>query len=210
MKPKKVKLDLANLNAKDLAVVQATARNAARKNYHGKIDHAKCLNLRLKGVSLKDLSLMFHVTPEGITKVLRNYIKSSRELKAYKENKADIIADLSRRVLQTIRPDEGPVQSNLQKATTYGILYDKEFKERDKDKLKISTMSIHAEISNNIKKIDAEMVILEGPLMGGSEPAEAQSLRSCDLTDEDIVMLETEIMEDEAELGAKSEPAVQE
>ena len=199
---RKTKLDLANINARDLAEVRGSARDASRKKPHGKIDHAKALNLRLKGVSVKDLSLMFHVTPEGINKVLRKYIKSTRELKAYKENRADIIADLSHRVLETIRPDEGPVQSNLQKATTFGILFDKEQKERDKDKMKLSTVSIHTEISNNIKKIDAEMTILEGPLVQNSEPE--QGLRGCDLTDEDITLLEAEILEDENDLAEAS------
>lgn len=195
-KKKIPKLDLGNITAKDLKEVRCAARDSSRLSGDRKVDHAKCLNLRLKGVSVADLAAMFHVTPQAVKQVLSKYIKSSRELKVYKENKADLIADLSRQVLESIKPGEGPQQSNLQKATTFGILYDKEYKERDKDKMKVSMVSVHTQISNNIQKINQEIMILEGPIMASAEP-EQNGLRSTDLTDDDISMLEAEIIQEE-------------
>ena len=67
-----------------------------------------------------------------VVKVLARWGIKQSENEEYKKNRADILAGVGKRILETLTDEDIKKASLNQKVVSYGILYDKERLERDK------------------------------------------------------------------------------
>jgi len=100
--------------------------NQAPKN----IPIAWILSLKKQGLSHAKIGKELGCSSVNITKRLQVHKRKQQELTEYRENRADIIASVGKRVLDSITDKEIKKAPFGTKATVYGILFDKERLER--------------------------------------------------------------------------------
>lgn len=100
--------------------------------YNTKIDLQKAIEYRLKGLSYQEIANFFNCSKSAVYQKLSPYLPDQLDLKAYKKNRADIIAGKQWEVLKCLTPAVIKKAPAGTMATIFGILYDKERLETDK------------------------------------------------------------------------------
>jgi len=90
----------------------------------------KAVELRLKGLTYQEIGDYFCVTKQAIQYHLGGLTADELSLKAYKDNRADLLAMKQTELLKTLTPEEIKKIPPGSRVTCMGILYDKEAIER--------------------------------------------------------------------------------
>lgn len=98
--------------------------------HHKKIDLPKAYELRQQGLSYKDIGTFFKCSKQAVHQILEPYIDRTQQVTNYKDNRADILADIQLQLLtniDTARLEKAPLGALT---LSYAQLYDKEALER--------------------------------------------------------------------------------
>lgn len=96
-----------------------------------KIDVAKALELRLKGLSYRDIAVFFNCSHSSVAERLKPYVQGDDiDLETFKKNRADILTMKQGQVLAALNTEDIQKASGRDKAIIFGTLYDKERLER--------------------------------------------------------------------------------
>lgn len=104
-----------------------------------KIDESKLIMLAThrdasgKGLTQSEIAEQLGVTTAAVSVALKKLPKSvlaATDANSWRTNRADVFADMQRFILQYITPDKLKHASINQLGTLFGIMYDKEAKER--------------------------------------------------------------------------------
>ena len=90
------------------------------------------IELRNKGLKLKEIAKIVGVTDATICERLQRHKHAIDNLQAVKDNRADVFTLMGDDMLTSLSETDKNKMSGLQKVTAMGILYDKERLERDK------------------------------------------------------------------------------
>lgn len=98
--------------------------------HHKKVDLPKAYELRQQGLSYKDIGTFFKCSKQAVHQILEPYIDRTQHVQLYKDNRADILADIQLQLLENIdtkRLEKAPLGALT---LSYAQLYDKEALER--------------------------------------------------------------------------------
>ena len=96
-----------------------------------KIDVGKALELRLKGLSYRDIAVFFGCSHTSVAERLKPYVNGDDvDLETFKKNRADILTMKQAQVLGSMTKEDIEKASARDKAIVFGTLYDKERLER--------------------------------------------------------------------------------
>lgn len=117
----------------------------------------------------KEIAKLLNTTPGNVSQVYNRYGIDYKATEIFRQKRADILAGITERILASVSEGDIKAATLLQKATTVGILTDKERTERglatsitDFRALSIELAGTEAEIRSQIKAIDeAKRAILE-------------------------------------------------
>ena len=112
--------------------------------HDAKIDVKKAYELRRQGNTYPEIAKIFNCTKQAVHQALIPYTESITKVQRYKQDRAEILADIQLQLLNSIGPEDikkTPVGSRIM---AYGILYDKERLERNKS---TANISVHADIA---------------------------------------------------------------
>lgn len=113
-----------------------------------KIDVKKAIELRLKGLSYRDIGFFFKCSHSAVAERLKPYIQNDEiDLEAFKSNRADLMAMKQAQVLGALTIEDVEKASAKDKALVYGILYDKERLERGQSTSNVATILATAVIA---------------------------------------------------------------
>jgi len=133
-----------------------------------KIDLEKAIELRAKGLTYKDIGKHFGVSKESVHEVLHRYIPEELNPKVFREKRGDILAAKQEQVLLSLTEDDIKSIPPGSRATTFGILYDKERLERD-----LSTANVaYADITKSLAELEKE----EEELLRAKNAAQTRNL----------------------------------
>ena len=96
------------------------------------------LELKLKGNSDKDIATLLHCSQQNVSARLREYRDEVETLENFKKNRADILAVVQKKLLNSLSDADIKKATAYQRIGMFGILYDKERLERGE-----STENIH-------------------------------------------------------------------
>lgn len=130
-----------------------------------RIDINKALELKAKGVSYVDLAQYFDVPKSTIHYHLQPLMPDTSNIDVFKKFRADLLTVKQESILKSL--DDGSIKemSGLQKATAFGILYDKERLERDKSTSNVSfngMMGDYATLERERKAMLEELGLEDG------------------------------------------------
>lgn len=137
-----------------------------------KIDVAKAIELRMKGLSYRDIGLYFNCSHSSVAERLKPYIQGDEiDLEAYKTHRADLMTLKQAQVMGALTIEDIEKASAKDKALVYGIFYDKERLERGQ-----STSNVAVILASHVveagkqwgKKIQDEPI--EAEIVTGGEP----------------------------------------
>jgi len=129
----------------------------------GKINVQKAIDLRLKGLSYREIAAYFGVKHSSVYAKIRHLLPDNIDVQAYKNNRADVFAGKQAELLNALTSKKQKDMSGLQAVTALGILYDKERLERGQSTSNIA----YKDMSNDINDIEAELAQLDEQLDGG-------------------------------------------
>lgn len=106
-----------------------------------KIDVAKAIELRLKGLSYRDIAVFFKCSHSSVAERLKPYIQGDEiDLEAYKTHRADLMTLKQAQVMGALTIEDIEKASAKDKALVYGIFYDKERLERGQSTSNVATI----------------------------------------------------------------------
>lgn len=112
-----------------------------------KIDVSKALELRLKGLSYRDIAVFFKCSHSSVAERLKPYIQGDEiDLEVYKTHRADLMTLKQAQVMGALTIEDIEKASAKDKALVYGIFYDKERLERGQSTSNIATILASAVI----------------------------------------------------------------
>lgn len=114
------------------------------------------LGYRDKNLSKADMARLLGCSPANITQRLRGYESKIVAVDNHKRYRADALTDITRRLLQSITPDEIKKLNMRDKVMCYGILYDKERLERGQSTGNIAIKDVASHYSNEISKLSKQ------------------------------------------------------
>ena len=112
---------------------------------------AKLLALRKKKLSYEQIGKIVGCSKVNVWERLQPYIDEIESLDSYKDNRADLLAIVQHRLVNTLNPTTIEKMSPRDRVLAYGILYDKERLERGQ-----STQNIETHHKFMIDKITSE------------------------------------------------------
>lgn len=89
------------------------------------------IGLYLQNVSQSEIARRFGCTQANISRRLQSHKEEFDALPDFKKHRADIMAMIQRRIINTLTKDDIKKQSAYQRVGMYSILYDKERLERE-------------------------------------------------------------------------------
>ncbi len=121
------------------------------------IDHNLTVKMRKSGMSYTDIAKAQGCSRANIIQVLARYAISQEHTEDFKAHRADILAGLQGKLIQSITPDDIKKAPLGSKVLAVAQLYDKERLERGQS---TANIDFHAN-TNKINEIDAEIARLE-------------------------------------------------
>lgn len=110
-----------------------------------KIDIYQALKQYEDGVTYQELAKAYGCSAQNVHQRLSPYIKRRKEVQQFKENRADLLADIQEKILSSIDDKLIKKAQLLQRVDAAGKLYDKERLERGQSTENI--VSIHADVA---------------------------------------------------------------
>ena len=149
-----------------------------------KIDVSKALELRLKGMTYRDIAKYFGCKHQSVWGQLQGLVPENVDLAAYKQHRADILAGKQGEIIKSLTVDDIKKATAYQRVGMFSLLYDKERLERGE-----STQNIHNlnETASKINDLQAQEHVLMIEL-GQVDPDE-------DVADMDLDEIDKEISE---------------
>lgn len=95
-----------------------------------KIDVEKAIELRLKGLTYRDIAKVFNCTHGAVVRRISKLLPKIDTVDIFKQKRADILTAKQMEICQSLTGDKIKKSSAAQLATILGILYDKERLER--------------------------------------------------------------------------------
>lgn len=119
-----------------------------------KIDVNKALELKLKGLSYRDIAQFFGCKHQSVHDRIKGLLPANGDdIKAYKAKRADIFAGKQVQILSTLTDKEIKKISPGSRVTALGILYDKEALERSKNTPQITVREVTRDMGERQEKI---------------------------------------------------------
>jgi hypothetical protein len=122
------------------------------------IDHDLTIKMRKSGMSYNDIAKAQGCSRANIIQVLARYAINQEHVENFKKHRADILAGLQGRLLQSITPADIKKAPLGSKVLAVAQLYDKERLERGQS---TTNIDVHVNVQK-ISEIDAEIARLEG------------------------------------------------
>jgi hypothetical protein len=97
--------------------------NKPRKNQ--KVDKLSAVTCKQNGLTYSQIAKLQNVSPQAIHKSIQHLLPT-QDTEIYKRNRANIFAEIQRKIVTTIDDDCIKDASLLQRITAAGIVYDKE------------------------------------------------------------------------------------
>ena len=119
-----------------------------------KIDISKAIDLRARGLSHADIGKHFDCSKQSVQEALQRYMAPEVNIRAFVDNRANILASKQEMLLSFLSMDEIKKMSPYTKVTCFAILYDKERLERDKSTANIDTHLL----VESMEKMDKGMI----------------------------------------------------
>ena len=122
---------------------------------------AKFIDLRLKGLSYREIAAIIGCSEANVSDRLQPYLQSITHLDAIKRHRADTLAVVGDTVLTSLSGEDIAKASGYQKIGMYGILYDKERLERGQSTANISVVDLTlslAEITRQREDLERQVV----------------------------------------------------
>ena len=128
---------------------------------------AKFIDLRLKGLSYREIAAIIGCSEANVSDRLQPYLQSITHLDAIKRHRADTLAVVGDTVLSSLSGADIRKASGYQKIGMYGILYDKERLERGQSSVNISVVDLTqslAEITQQREELEAQVGLAQQEL----------------------------------------------
>ena len=120
-----------------------------------KIDLEKALELRLKGLSFRDIGKYFGCAHTSVAERLRPYVQNDDiDLDTFKKNRADLLTMKQGQVMAAMSQEDIDKASLRDKAIVFGTLYDKERLERGQSTSNQSVFFQIVQTSDQAEAID--------------------------------------------------------
>ncbi len=107
-----------------------------------KINLIKAIELRSKGVTLQDIGNQFGATKQAVHELLQNHVPYIDVVSEVRKTRANILTAKGIELLLSLTEDEIKKIPPGSRATTFGILFDKERLERDQSTEIVSIKAI--------------------------------------------------------------------
>ena len=132
------------------------------KSVHGNatINVPKAVELRLKGLSYRDIAKQINATESGTRRAILRYLPNIDDLQVYKDHRADLFACKQAELLFSVTPDDIKSMAAGSRITGAAILYDKERLERGQATDHVAYVDLVAQdVANDskIKEIQAKI-----------------------------------------------------
>jgi len=99
--------------------------NEPKPASNSKIDIAKAVQMRLRGLTLEEIGNQFDVSKSAVYQKIKKWCPDALDVKVYKDNEADLIAALKSRILTSITDQKLQDSSAYQLVGMHGIMFDK-------------------------------------------------------------------------------------
>lgn len=100
--------------------------NVPKPHQNAKIDVAKAVEMRLRGLTLEEIGNQFGATKGAVHQAISKYCPDAMDVRVYKHNESDLITALKSKVLYSMNDEKIDGMSGLQAVTAFGILTDKQ------------------------------------------------------------------------------------
>lgn len=110
---------------------------------------SKIIELRNKHLTFKEIGKIVGCSKQNVVERLQPYRQEIENLQSYKENRADVLAVVNSKILNSLSDEDIKNASAYQKVGMFGILYDKERLERGQ----ATGITEHRDIQANIKDL---------------------------------------------------------
>lgn len=132
------------------------------------VDKIKAVELIKAGATYRDVATMQGVTPQAIHKAIKPLLPSQATTN-YKDKRADILAEMQRKILTTVDSKLIKQSSLMQRLSSFGILYDKERIERGLSDnntrplvmIQINQDGVKTSVTSEVKPIEGEAIDVE-------------------------------------------------
>jgi len=118
---------------------------------------ATMIAYRRKGLSIEEIGKLVGCSKQNVYNRMKNMLAEIDSLDHFKDNRADTLAYLQTKLLNTLTDSEVKKISPGSRITGAAILYDKERLERGKSSVNIA----YADYTKSIDEIDAEIARIE-------------------------------------------------
>ncbi len=147
-----------------LPALSADDSKILANTYHKGISTARILELRKKGLTYAEIGAIVGCTKETVFYHIGKLRDSIDNLKAFKENRADLLSIQQDRLINSLTDADIQKSSAYQKVGMFSLLYDKERLERDKSTSNIANVystldTQHANYRQRIEELEAELGI---------------------------------------------------
>ena len=116
----------------------------------GKINLVKAIELRSKGLSLVDIGNHFHCSKQAVSELLKKHIPYIDVVDEIRKSRASILTAKGIELLLSLTVDDIKSMPPGSRATTFGILYDKERLERDQSTENVSIYEVEDKYSSKL------------------------------------------------------------
>ena len=129
-----------------------------------KIDVAKALELRLKGLSYIDIAKHFNCTKQAVNDRLARFVNlldDPESIKVFKDNQDTLLtAAQSKFLSRALDPDALKKSSTLQLITSYGVLFDKQRIINNLSTQNVSIRDISTHLFNQANELEQQIKAL--------------------------------------------------
>lgn len=146
---KEVVVKAADLTDEEINKKVEQLQSQSSKFIGKEIPFDKIMNLVNKGVSNSDIARVFNCTPSAISHRLKRNGIVVEKLRDFKAGRAEIMAELQRRLVHSVKDEEIQKTSVRDRLVSAGILFDKERLQRD---LSTQNISSHSRIVEEAHK----------------------------------------------------------
>ena len=112
-----------------------------------RIDLGKAIDLRMRGLSLRDIARQFDCSHETIRKKIDGLVPNGQDIRAYKENRAALFAGKQLDILNSMTAEQLEKESYAYKVKSLETLHRMELLEDNRPTSIVETRSINVQVN---------------------------------------------------------------